>query len=45
MDSLGVTWHDFEDGKVTATLCRMVAFDTQESVGASLAFMVGNKCS
>ena len=45
MDSLGVTWRDFEDGKVVNTLCRMVAFDTQESVGAGFAFMVGNKCS
>ena len=45
MDSLGVTWRDFVDGKVTDTLCGMVAFDTQESVGASLALRVGKKCS
>ena len=45
MDSLGVTWRDFEDGKVTDTLCRMVDFDTQESVGSGLKFIVGEVCS
>lgn len=44
-DSLGVTWRDFGDGKVTDTLCRMADFDTQELIGAGLAFMMMGQCS
>ena len=45
MDSLGVTWRDFGDGKVFDTLCRMADFDTQESVEAGLAFRMMGQCS